>query len=264
MIFSSLLSVIDQGKVVDIITVIDGNPDQYIGKMLMIYDDGRVEGQFDDIVTQHILAKVRMMSWTKPETFFIEDQSGGNYRILWDRIINKRNAVVFGGGHISQPLVQMLSLLDFIVTVVDDRIEFANHDRFPSAHKVICESFQQSFKQLSIDDDTAIIIVTRGHKYDMECLRATMCSKARYLGMIGSKKRIREVLTVLREEGAPEEIQKRLKAPIGLNIKAETPAEIAVSIVAEVIAVFRGSLSVRPLSEHKEVCNEPGDTGENL
>jgi len=240
MVFSSLLSSLECGKTVDIITIIGATPDHYIGKMLLIHEDGRVEGQMDDLVAQQIVDKIRILSWTKPETFSIEDQSGGKYRILWDKIINKRNAVVFGGGHISQPLVQILSLLDFMVTVVDDRPEFANHDRFPSAHKVICESFHQSFKQLSISDDTAVIIVTRGHKYDMECLRATMCSKARYLGMIGSKKRVREVLHLLREEGAPEELETRLKAPIGLNIKAETPGEIAVSIVAEVVGVFHG------------------------
>lgn len=253
MIFSSLLSAIQLGKTADVITVIEADSDDSIGKMLIIYDDGRVEGQWDEVITQQIVDKLQGMIWTQTLTLSLEDQSGGKYRILWDRIVNKRNAVVFGGGHISQPLVQMLSLLDFVVTVVDDRIEFANQDRFPSAHKVICESFHQSFKQLSIGDDTAVIIVTRGHKYDMECLRATMCSKARYLGMIGSKRRVREVLTLLREEGAPEELEKRLKAPIGLNIKGETPAEIAVSIVAEVVAVFRGGTPSLSLSGHKEV-----------
>lgn len=253
MMFSNILSAIDRGKTADIITVIEANSDNSIGKMLIIYDDGRVEGQWDELITQQILDKIKILSWTKPVTLSLDDQSGGKYRILWDRIINKRNAVVFGGGHISLPLVQMLSLVDFMVTVVDDRPEFANQARFPSAHGVICESFQQSFKQLPIDENTAVIIVTRGHKYDMECLRATMCSKARYLGMIGSKKRVREVLHMLREEGAPEELDKRLRAPIGLNIKGETPAEIAVSIVAEVISVFRGSASCLSLSEHKEV-----------
>jgi len=253
MVFSSLLTAIERDKKIDIITVIDGTPNLYIGKMLIIHEDERVEGQFDEFVTQHILDKIRMMSWTKPVTLSIEDPAGGKYRVLWDRMTNQFNAVVFGGGHISQPLVQILSLLDFLVTVVDDRPEFANQARFPGAHKVICESFQQSFKQLVIDDDTAVIIVTRGHRYDLECLRATMGSVARYLGMIGSRKRVREVLNVLREEGAPEELEKRLKAPIGLDIKGETPAEIAVSIAAEVVSVFRGGGSGWTLSGQKEV-----------
>jgi len=199
------------------------------------------------------LDKIKILSWTKPMILSLEDESGEKYRIFWDRISNQYNAVVFGGGHISQPLVQMLTLLDFVVTVVDDRPEFANQSRFPGAHKVICDSFQQSFKHLSIDNNTAVILVTRGHRYDMECLRATMGSNARYLGMIGSRKRVTEVLNVLREEGAPEDLQRRIKAPIGLDIKAETPAEIAVSIVAEVISVFRGGGDGASLSRRKEV-----------
>lgn len=175
-------------------------------KLLIIYEDGRVEGEFDDLMTQHILDKLGIMSWTKPENFSIEDQRSRTYRLLWEKIAGGRNAVVFGGGHVSQPLVQMLSLLDFSVTVVDDRPEFANQGRFPSAQKVICDSFHQSFEQLSIGADT-VIIVTRGHRYDMECLRATMDSNARYLGMIG-RRRIREVLHLLREEGAPAGLEK--------------------------------------------------------
>jgi xanthine dehydrogenase accessory factor len=252
MLFSSLLTAVENGKKVDMLTVIDGTPDLNIGKMLIIYEDGRVQGQFDEVVTQHILEKVQNMLWTKPVILSVEDPAGGRYRVLWERITNSFNAVVFGGGHISQPLVQMLSLLDFLVTVVDDRPEFANQARFPSAHKVICESFQKSFKQLVINEDTAVIIVTRGHKYDLECLRATMGSRARYLGMIGSRKRVREILNVLREEGAPKEVEERLRAPIGLDIKGETPAEIAVSIAAEVVSVFRGGGSGLALSGHKE------------
>jgi len=253
MIFRSMLSAIERGETANIITVIEANSDELLGKMLIIYANGRVEGQWDEFITQQIAAKVKSLSWTKPMTLSLADQGGGPYRILWDRISNQFNAVVFGGGHISLPLVQMLTLLDFVVTVVDDRPEFANQSRFPGAHKVICESFQQAFTQLAIGEDTAVIIVTRGHKYDMECLRATMGSKARYLGMIGSKKRVREVLNVLREEGSPEDLQRRIKAPIGLDIKGETPAEIAVSIVAEVISVYRGGGDGASLSGHKEV-----------
>ena len=179
MIFSSLLSALECGKIVDIVTVIDSAFKRDIGKMLIIHGDGRVEGQLDESITKNIMDKIRIMPWTKPKSFFIEDQSGEKCRVMWDRISNGFNAIVFGGGHISQPLVQMLSMLDFVVTVVDDRPEFANQSRFPGAHKVICESFCQAFSKLSINHDTAVIIVTRGHKYDMECLRATMGSKAR-------------------------------------------------------------------------------------
>lgn len=252
--FNKLLSVMNGGSTVDILTVIDSSPDNYnhIGQMLIIHSDGRVDGQFDEVVVRKISDKVRTASWCKPMTFSVEDRQGGTYRIFWDRIVNTFRAVVFGGGHISHPLVQILSLLDFNVTVVDDRPEFANWARFPGAQNVICESFRRVLQELTIDEETAVIIVTRGHQYDMDCLRATMGSRARYLGMIGSRRRIREIINLLREEGAPEDLSRRLRAPIGLDINAETPAEIAVSIAAEVVSVFRGG-SGRPLRGYLEV-----------
>jgi len=253
MIFRNMLSAMERGKAANIITVIDADHDEYIGKMLLIYDDGTVEGGWDEWVTQWIVGQVQHVAWRKATTLVLEDPSGERYRLLWDKISNPFQAVVFGGGHISQPLVQMLSLLDFVVTVVDDRPEFANQIRFPTADTVICENFHQALAQLEIDEQTAVIIVTRGHKYDMECLRATMESKARYLGMIGSKRRVKEIFDMFREEGVPEELIRRVKAPIGLDIKGETPAEIAVSIVAEVIGVFRGGGDGASISQRKEV-----------
>jgi xanthine dehydrogenase accessory factor len=254
MIFKKLLSILDSETTVDILTVIDSTPDNdnHIGQMLIIHADGTVDGQFEEGIIQKMVMKVRATLWEKPVTIYIEDQLGRKYRIFWDRIVNKARAIVFGGGHISQPLVKVLSLLDFEVTVVDDRPECANQARFPGAHKVICENFHNVLQELTIDDDAALIIVTRGHRYDMDCLRAVMGSNTRYLGMIGSRRRIREIVHVLREEGAPEDLERRLRAPIGLDIKAETPAEIAVSIAAEVIAVLRGG-SGCPLSGSKEV-----------
>ncbi|MCC5464285.1 XdhC family protein [Pelosinus baikalensis] len=252
MIFSSLLSAQNSGRTVDCFTVIASSLDSDIGKMLIIHQDGRVESQLEGMIGQHVLDTVKNLPWSKAMTLYLEDQSGEKYRIFWDRMTTKYHAIVFGGGHISQPLVQMLIQLDFIVTIVDDRPEFANQARFPGAHTIICENFHQAFKKLVISSDTAVIIVTRGHRYDLECLRATMDSKARYLGMIGSKKRVKEVFAVLREEGRAEGLEGRLKAPIGLDIRAETPVEIAVSIVAEVIGVFRGGSSGRSLSGCRE------------
>ncbi|MBP2663301.1 MAG: hypothetical protein H6Q71_1249 [Firmicutes bacterium] len=252
MIFPMLLSAIDSRGVVDIITVIDCTPqsDNWVGQMLIVYD-GKVEGQLEPVVIDKILGIVQTTGWTKPVTISVEDQQGNTYRIFWDRVVKKRCAIVFGGGHISQPLVQMLTAIDFEVTVIDDRPEFANSTRFPGAHQVICNNFQLAMNNLTIDSGTAVIIVTRGHRYDLDCLRATMSRNARYLGMIGSKKRIKEIIELVKAEGGPADIERQLYAPIGLDIKAATPAEIALSIASEVVAVFRGG-SGRPLSGHKE------------
>lgn len=253
--FTKLLSIMDCGEAVDILTVIASEPEdqKHIGTMLIIHGDGQVDGQVDAEFIQLALDKVRTMGWSKPVDIMVEDSLGRKYRIFWDRITNHLRAIVFGGGHISQALISILSLLDFAVTVVDDRPEFANQSRFPGAQQVVCDSFQHFLRQdLMIDNNTAVIIVTRGHRYDLECLRATMHSNARYLGMIGSRRRIRELLQVVKQEGAPLDLAERLKAPIGLDIHAETPAEIAVSIAAELVATFRGGTGVS-LSSRKEV-----------
>lgn len=249
--FGKLLSSLDTGSAVDVFTVIDCTlkQDNEIGKMLLVYADRHVEGELGADFEAQLLTLVNNTEWVNPKVVSLENSKGNAYRLFWDRAVTRPRAIVFGGGHVSQPLVQLLFMIDFDVTVIDDRPEFANSFRFPGA-RVICQSFEHAVKNLMIDRDTAVIIVTRGHRYDLECLRATMNSNARYLGMIGSRKRVRECLTLVKDEGAPEGLEKRLKAPIGLDIKAETPAEIAVSIVAEVISVFRGGTGC-PMSQGK-------------
>jgi xanthine dehydrogenase accessory factor len=207
--------------------------------------------EIGEAVTQKIMDKISTTSWVKPIVMTIEDLCGGKYRVFWDRVVKKSRAVIFGGGHISQPLVQILALLDFEVTVVDDRPEFANQTRFPNAYNVICESFQKALREIVIDEESVVILVTRGHRYDLECLRVTMYCNARYLGMIGSRKRVKEMISLIQKEGGPADLSQRIRAPIGLDINAETPAEIAVSIAAEVISAIRGG-TCRPLSEKRE------------
>lgn len=251
--FEKLLSLIDCGATVDILTLIDSSSkdNSMIGRIIIIDTDGKVEGQCDNDLIQKIQDTISRTSWVKPVTFSVQDQLGETYRFFWDRTTKRPHAIVFGGGHISQPLVHFLGMLNFHLTVVDDRPEFSNPERFPLAEAVICNDFSKVFKDLTIDNDTAIIIVTRGHRYDLDCLHATIDSDARYLGMIGSKKRVREIINLLREEGTSEDKLLRLKAPIGLDIKAETPEEIALSIAAEVILNFRGG-SCLPLSRVRE------------
>lgn len=253
--FKDLLSLVNAGGSIDVCTIIDTTLENefLIGKMMIIHLNGvHADCQIDIDLRERITAKVKAVKWEKPVIISVTDDSGRQCRLFWDRIINKSRAIVLGGGHVSQPLVQVLSLLDFEVSVIDDRPEFANEARFPGAYQVICESFQKALKQLVIDSGTAIIIVTRGHRYDMDCLRAVMHTNPRYLGMIGSKRRIREVINVMQEEGAPADLESRLRAPIGLDVHAETPAEIAVSIAAEVISAYRGG-SGQPLSRCKGV-----------
>lgn len=142
---------------------------------------------------------------------------------------------ICGGGHVSCELVKMASCLDFKVKVMDDREEFANPDRFPQADEVICDSFENLGKYLV--KDAYYAVVTRGHKDDLNCVRTILKHPYQYLGMIGSKSKIKTTYDNLKREGVTQEELDTIYAPIGLNIGARTPAEIAVSILGEIIQV---------------------------
>lgn len=143
--------------------------------------------------------------------------------------------VICGGGHVSMELVKMASCLDFKVKVMDDREEFANSGRFPLADEVICDKFENLKNYLVKDGYYAV--VTRGHKDDLTCVRTILNHPYQYLGMIGSRSKIKTTYDNLRKEGISEEAIDTIYAPIGLNIGARTPAEIAVSILGEIIQV---------------------------
>lgn len=152
------------------------------------------------------------------------------------RFVPKERLILLGGGHIAVPLCEIGSLLGFSVAVVDDRPSFANHERFPGAAQVICDSFAHAIESLNLSSFDYVCVVTRGHRWDGECLRQILNGiYPAYLGMIGSRRRVKGLMELLREEGYDEERLSAIHAPIGLDIKAQTPAEIAVAICAEII-----------------------------
>ncbi len=153
--------------------------------------------------------------------------------------------IIVGSGHVAVPLAEIAAMCDFGVTVIDDRPEFANKERFPGADQIIVADLQQAVRDIDMDEDTYLVLVTRGHTLDVACLIEIIDRPLAYIGMIGSKRRVRGVFALLeQEEGIPKEKLKRVYAPIGLPLAARTPAEIAVSIMGEVINVFRGGTAV--------------------
>jgi xanthine dehydrogenase accessory factor len=161
--------------------------------------------------------------------------------VLLEPILSEPTVYIFGAGHISQQLSPLTKRVDFRVVVIDDREMFANRERFPEADEVMVSEFEECFSQLPIDESSYIVIVTRGHLYDGSVLEQAVKTNARYIGMIGSKKKIRTLYQNLMEKGIPKETLDRVHAPIGIDINSETPEEIAVSIVAELIKA-RGNL----------------------
>lgn len=163
----------------------------------------------------------------------------GNEPYLIEPYFPQPRLIVLGGGHIAKPLVEFGSKAGYSVTVIDDRPSFANNARFPTAEKVICESFEKCFDLINLNKSAFVVIITRGHRHDMHCLRQVLKHDTAYLGMIGSKRRVKGVMDQLLNEGYSQEKLDKVNAPIGLEIGAVTPEEIAFSIIAQVIKYRR-------------------------
>ena len=178
----------------------------------------------------------------KPKVLVLSSESR-KMEILLEPVFSEPTVFLFGGGHVSEQVAPLAKRVHFKVVVIDDREMFANRERFPEADEVIVSEFENCFNKVNIDGSSYIVIVTRGHLYDGFVLEQAVKSKARYIGMIGSKKKIRTLYQNLTEKGMSKERLNRVHAPIGIDINSETPEEIAVSIVAELIKVRGESIS---------------------
>ena len=158
-------------------------------------------------------------------------------RIYRERIGRTPKMVICGAGHVSMPIIRMGKMLGFTVTVIEDRPKFADHARAAGADQVLCEPFADGLSKIRGDSDSWFIVVTRGHRYDTECLEAILQKPYAYVGMMGSRRRVAIVKDQLEAKGVCREALDGVHTPIGLKIGAETPEEIAVSVMAEIIRV---------------------------
>ena len=168
---------------------------------------------------------------------------GGQLDVFVEPVIPSPSAVIFGAGHISKSLCKVASLAGFSTTIVDNRETFANRQRFPEADEIFAEEYEDVFPKLTVHEATYLIIVTRGHRDDMRVLRWAAATPARYVAMIGSKRKVISVVKELEKEGLSREQLARIHAPMGLEIGAISPEEIAISVAAEMIAVRRNPQS---------------------
>ena len=164
---------------------------------------------------------------------------GGQLQVFVEPVVPPPGAFIFGGGHISKSLAKVANLAGFAVSIIDDREAFANRDRFPDAQSVYAEEYEAVFPKLNILDTSYIVIVTRGHRDDMRVLKWAVMTQARYVAMIGSKRKVINVIKELEKEGIPRSAFERIFAPMGFEIGAISPEEIAVAVVAEMIAARR-------------------------
>lgn len=217
------------------------------GRRMLIWID-RSEGRIDPRLDSAILADGRAAiesGRSGVRSYAFESgasvgMQGGDLDVFFDLIARPSMLVIVGAGHIAVPLARLGSLLDFRVTVLDDRPEFATPERFPDASQIIVGPYGQTLDSLPSDRDSYVVLVTRGHVHDAACLEVMLKRDAGYVGMIGSRTRVRTVMRHLAATSYPIERLRQIHAPIGLDLGARTPAEIALSIMAEIVKVRRG------------------------
>ncbi len=239
-----------RGAVATIVNVRGSIPSFKTAKML-VRDDGSIVGTIGGgCVEADVWQAAReVMESEKPRTLTFDLNQdpkydtglvcGGTLEIFVEPILPPADLYVFGAGHVAASLYKIARIAGFDVTVVDDREAYANRERFPDAQQVIAEDFDKAAAQLIPSESSYIVIVTRGHRDDMRMLRWAVQTPARYVGMIGSKRKTITIFKELQAEGLPAHLFDRVHAPIGLDIGAITPEEIAVSITAELIAKRR-------------------------
>ncbi len=165
----------------------------------------------------------------------------GKIELFLDPVHDDPRLIIFGSGHVSQPLAKVAKIAGFTVNVIDDRQGLLNKGYFPTADKLILNKYTDYLDEMEIRNDDYLVIVTRGHQHDYDVLKGVIDSQAKYIGMIGSKTKVKLTFDELREKDkVSDDLIDRVDAPIGIYLGSETPAEIAVSIMAKIISVRRG------------------------
>jgi len=246
-----------KGAVATIVNVRGSIPSFKTAKML-VRDDGSIEGTIGGgcVEAEVWQAAREVMELEKPRTLtFNLNQNpkydtglvcGGTLDIFIEPVLPVPVLYLFGAGHVAVNLYKTAHNAGFDVIVIDDRESYANRERFPEARAIYSEDFEKTLAQLAPNESSYIVIVTRGHRDDMRILRWAVQTPSSYIGMIGSKRKVIAIYAELQKEGLPASLFERIHAPIGLDIGAVTPEEIAVAITAEMIAIRRHSEAALP------------------
>ena len=256
-VFAALANALARGEEVALVTVTGttGSTPQRVGAKMLVYADGRTVGTIGGgCYEDDAFWKAReALKARKPKSIryelsddFAEESGlicGGQMDVFIEPVEPSPDVYVFGAGHVGHSLARMAHDAGFRVHVVDDRAKFADTSRFVEGTDVQVDEIPTWIESHPLPSTAYAVIVTRGHRHDLDALRALAPRNLRYLGLIGSRAKVKRIYDALLEEGLPPDTLRRVHAPIGLDIGAVTPQEIAVSILAELIAVKHGKIS---------------------
>jgi len=248
-IIKLLAEAIDEGRGAAFVTVIsvDGSTPREAGAKMLVYADGAIEGtvgggSIEALTIKRAVACIKAGQGGK-FVFDLKPQGNtgmicmGRMEVYIDVYKNPFKVLILGGGHVGVKIAEACRLAGYPYSVVDDRKEFANAERFPGALAVINEFPHKAVAAAGVDADTYVVIVTRGHALDRECLEAVMRTPAAYIGMIGSRDKVGEIFRLLGKKRLYPLKDPRVHSPVGLNLGGKAPGEIAVSVLAEIMAV---------------------------
>src|ERR1022692_2990696 len=256
-VFEELVRLRGQGRKCALATIVDvrGSIPSYATAKLLVRDDGSMAGTIGGggVEADVWSAAREVMETEKPKrlTFNLGQDAaydnglicGGQLDVFIEPVLPVPRAFIFGAGHISKSLSRIVTMAGFASVVIDDREVFASRERFPEAEEVHASEYEELFPKLSINETSYLIIVTRGHRDDMRVLSLAIATPARYIAMIGSKRKVLNVIRELEKQGIARATLERIHAPMGLDIGAISPEEIAISVTAEMIAVRRNARS---------------------
>jgi xanthine dehydrogenase accessory factor len=255
-VFTALSEALDVGEEVALVTIVasTGSTPQRVGAKMLVYADGRTVGTIgggcyeNDAFwkAREAIKSRRPLNIRYELTDDIAEESGlicgGQMEVFIEPVEPSPDLYIFGAGHVGQFLGRMAGETGFRVHVIDDREKFANAERFGPGTEVIVDDIPVWLGAHQLPPTAYAVVVTRGHKHDLDALRALVSSPLRYVGLIGSKAKVKRIYDALQDEGIPGDVLRRVHAPIGLDIGAITPQEIAISILAELIGVKHGRI----------------------
>jgi xanthine dehydrogenase accessory factor len=256
-VFAALAEALDRGDEVALVTIVasTGSTPQRVGAKMLVYSDGRTVGTIGGGCYENdafwkareaITSRRPLMIHYELSDDFAQETGlicGGQMEVFIEPVEASPEVYVFGAGHVGYFVGRLAHEVGFKVHVVDDREKFANTERFGPDIDVVVDDIPAWLETHRLPQTGYAVVVTRGHRHDLDAMRALARQPLRYLGLIGSKAKVKRIFDALREEGMPADLLRTIHAPIGLDIGAITPQEIAVSIVAELIAVKHGKIS---------------------
>lgn len=254
-----MAGVLARGERAALVTIVRtaGSTPQRVGAKMLVHEDGRLVGTIGGGCYENDAAgKARLvLASGQPQLLqyelnddFAEESGlicGGRMDVFIEPVAPPPDLYIVGAGHVGFHLARVAAPLGYRLHVIDDRAAFANDERFPGAAEVVVDDIPAWLARATFPRASHVVVVTRGHRHDLEAVRALATRELAYLGLIGSRAKIARVFDALLQEGTPVDALRRIHAPIGLDIGAVTPQEIAISIVAELIAVQRGRITYR-------------------